>query len=73
MLHQMRCGFDDHRQARLVVAAQQGRAVAGDQRCAVQRLQGRVVCDVNYLPRIAGQDQVAASVVPNHLGLDIRP
>ena len=69
-LHQPRGRLHHDGHARLVVGAQQGRPVAGDERLADQGLQLRVLCHADHLAGVARQRDVASSIVLHHLRSD---
>lgn len=71
--HQEGGRFHDDGQARLVIGAEQRRAVSGYQRAALQLFQLGIVDDSNHLGRVARQHNVAALVVAVHDGLDVVP
>src|SRR5262249_52395568 len=70
LLPEMSGQFHDHGQARLVVGAQERRAVAGDDRAADELAQLGIVGDADDLRLVAGQREVAAIIVSDYLRFD---
>ncbi len=67
MLLEVGRGLHDHGQPRLVVGAQQGGAVGGDDRSPLEQFELGVVVDADHGLGIARQDDVAAVIAANHL------
>ena len=70
-LHEPGGGRHDHRHPRLVVGAQQRRAVGGDDRPADERLKFRIVSNADDARGVAGENDVAAGVAGMDDRLDI--